>query len=231
MIDWHSHILPAMDDGSKSVAMSLEMLASLKKQGIGCVIATPHFYADINSLEDFLNRRQKSFNTLSPELTEELPLVICGAEVKYYPGISHMQGIEKLTIGKTKLLLLEMPMSKWSDYEVNEVIELSGIHGLTVVLAHIDRYMSLQSAAVFDKLCESGILMQVNASFFSGFMNKRKALRWLDEGRVHFIGSDCHNTTSRPPNIEFAYDIIARKFGEDFLKAMTGYGYRMLKLK
>jgi protein-tyrosine phosphatase len=141
-----------------------------------------------------------------------------------------MQGLKNLVIGDTKLLLLEMPMAKWSDYEVKEVIELSGMHGLTIVLAHIDRYMLMQKPAVFDKLCESGILMQVNASFFSGFMNKRKALRWLDEGRVHFIGSDCHNTTSRPPKIGFAYELIESKFGGYFLEAMNSYGHRMLNL-
>jgi protein-tyrosine phosphatase len=228
MIDWHSHILPEMDDGSKNTAMSLEMLSTLKSQGIECVIATPHFYPNLDSLENFLSRRQKSYETLSGELTEDLPKVICGAEVQYYHGISHMNGLEKLVIGDTNLLLLEMPMSKWSDHEVKEVIELSGMHGLTIVLAHIDRYMQMQSSKVFEKLCESGILMQVNASFFSGFTNKRKALRWLDEGKIHFIGSDCHNLSSRPPKIGFAYELIENKFGDYFAHAMDDYGHRML---
>ena len=60
MIDWHSHILPKIDDGSRSLEETLELLKMLKSQGINTVIATPHFYADDESVESFLSRRQVS---------------------------------------------------------------------------------------------------------------------------------------------------------------------------
>ena len=229
MIDWHSHILPSMDDGSKNVAESLSMLRSLQEQGISCVVATPHFYANEDSIDSFLKRRTHAYDKLSSEMTEDLPRIVCGAEVQYYPGISKLAGIEQLTIGKTNLLLLEMPMARWSGYEVREVIEFSRTCGLTTVLAHIDRYMPLQKAGVFDELSENGILMQVNASFFDGRMTRKKAFRWLEAGRLHFLGSDCHNLTSRPPKIGSAYEHIRRKFGENLMESMTAYGYRMLE--
>lgn len=228
MIDWHSHVLPAMDDGSKNVAESLSMLRSHKEQGINCVIATPHFYANEDSIDSFLKRRAQSYETLCREMTEDLPSVICGAEVLYYPGISKLTELDRLTIGSTKLLLLEMPMAKWSGYEVREVIKLSRTSGLTTVLAHIDRYMPLQKGEVFDEMIENGILMQVNASYFGAFMTRRRAFRWLDEGRLHFLGSDCHNMTSRPPKIQSAYEHIRHKFGSELVENMTAYGYRML---
>jgi protein-tyrosine phosphatase len=234
MIDWHSHILPALDDGSKSVSESLSMLRFHTEQGIRCVIATPHFYANHDSVSSFLSRRTRSYERLCEGMAEkntlDFPHVICGAEVQYYLGISRLSDIDRLSLGSSKLLLLEMPMAKWSGYEVREVIELSRTSGLTLVLAHIDRYMPLQKPGVFDEFCENGILMQVNASFFDGLWTRKKALRWLEEGRLHFLGSDCHNLTSRPPKIEAAYAYIRRKFGRDLVENMTAYGYRMLGL-
>jgi protein-tyrosine phosphatase len=234
MIDWHSHILPAMDDGSKSVSESLAMLRFHKEQGITCVIATPHFNANQDTVGSFLSRRTRSYEKLCEGMAEknalDFPHVVCGAEVQYYLGISRLSDIDRLSLGSSKLLLLEMPMAKWSGYEVREVIELSRTSGLTLVLAHIDRYMPLQKPGIFDEFCENGILMQVNASFFDGLWTRKKAFRWLEEGRLHFLGSDCHNLTSRPPKIEAAYAYIRRKFGRDLVENMTAYGYRMLGL-
>ena len=64
MIDWHSHILPEMDDGSKDVSESLLMLDSLRDQGIESVVATPHFYANDEPVETFLERQKASFDLL-----------------------------------------------------------------------------------------------------------------------------------------------------------------------
>ena len=69
MIDWHSHVLPALDDGSHSIAQSLEMLTMLKEQGVDTVIATPHFYANDESVEKFLERRERSARALKRTLS------------------------------------------------------------------------------------------------------------------------------------------------------------------
>ena len=61
MIDFHSHILPCLDDGSKSVDESIKMLKTLASQGVKKVVATPHFYANDESIEQFLNRRDEAF--------------------------------------------------------------------------------------------------------------------------------------------------------------------------
>ena len=64
MIDWHSHILPAVDDGSRNAEESIKLLELLAEQGVKTVVATPHFIADNESVEDFLRRRSSSFNEL-----------------------------------------------------------------------------------------------------------------------------------------------------------------------
>ena len=118
MIDWHSHILPGVDDGSRDPDESLELLKMLKAQEIGTVIATPHIHANIESPDQFCERRKAAYEELSGAIPEGMPKIRLGAEVRYYPGIEKMSDLKKLRIEGTKLLLLEMPMSKWTEYTV-----------------------------------------------------------------------------------------------------------------
>ena len=73
MIDWHTHILPEMDDGSRSVEESKQMLQALHEQEIDCVIATPHFLANREPVEHFLARREQAYRQLSQLGGEDLP--------------------------------------------------------------------------------------------------------------------------------------------------------------
>lgn len=227
MIDWHSHLLPCVDDGSRSVDESLQMVTALKKQGATTIIATPHFLANAGSVDEFVNRRQQAYESLAAALPDSSPQILLGAEVKYYPGISRMDELHRLTIGQSNALLIEMPMSRWTEYTLKELAELAGNKGTRVILAHIDRYLSLQPRDLWSRLRESGLLMQVNADFFGGF-KKAKALKMLAHGELQFIGSDCHNMTSRPPNIGKAYEVINKKFGNDFVNQMQQFGYSVL---
>ena len=228
MIDWHSHILPAMDDGSHSVEESLKMLAALKAQGADTVVATPHFYANEESVEVFLGRREKAYDLLCSNLGGDMPRIVCGAEVQYYAGIGRMSGLEKLTVQGTKLLLLEMPVARWTEYTLKELTELAAVSGLKIMLAHIERYLALQDRKTLERLCDCGLFIQANAEFFEKIGSRQKALKFLSAGQLHFIGSDCHNMTTRAPNIGGAYGAIAKKFGEDYVMQMDAFGRGLL---
>lgn len=221
MIDFHSHILPAVDDGSSSVEESLEMLGALREQGIDTVFATPHFYATNDSPEAFIKKRAEAYEKLCGAMPPNYPKILLGAEVMYFSGISRVKELSSLCLEGTKLILLEMPTSKWSDYTVNELVDLACAGNVTVMLAHVERYMAYQSAAVFERLCGEGILMQVNASFFIGRLTRRKALKMLKKGDIHALGSDCHNMTSRPPRLEQAIEIIADRCGNDVISELN----------
>ncbi|MBQ3046351.1 MAG: hypothetical protein IJD49_10410 [Clostridia bacterium] len=223
MVDFHSHILPQMDDGSSGVEESFEMLSALARQGVETVIATPHFYANDESVSDFLARREKSFAALNASVGKGLPDILLGAEVKYYEGISRMAGLEALCIGNTGLLLLEMPMKRWTEYTLRELIDISCSGKIILVLAHVERYLSFQSSGTIDYLLKNGILLQINAGFLCGTFSKRKALGLLKRQAVHFIGSDCHNMSDRPPDIGRAYEIIRKKLGNDFSQAFINF--------
>lgn len=231
MIDFHSHILPVIDDGSSSIEESVELLKMLKDQGIKTVVATPHFDAKRDTPDVFIEKRRASYEMLLPELKEDFPKIILGAEVSYYPGIERLKGIRSLTAGDSDLLLLEMPISVWTEYTVKELVDLTTTKNMTVVLAHAERYLGLQTLKTIERLNDSGILMQYNADFFLRFGQKRKALKMLERGEIHLVGSDCHNLNVRPPRIGEAYRLIRHKLGDGFYSFFCGYGYSLLKTK
>jgi len=124
MIDIHSHILPKMDDGSRSVEMSVEMLKESYNQGIDVICATSHFYPSKESPERFIERRKESFLKLAPYLTKEMPIIRLGAEVQYFEGITNVELLPRLRIQGSNLLLIEMPFSKWSERMIKDVLYL-----------------------------------------------------------------------------------------------------------
>ena len=228
MIDWHSHILPGIDDGSQSVSESVSLLRRLRSQGVRTVIATPHFYPNERSVSSFLEKRADSFEKLKESLPKRAPEIILGAEVYYYSGISRMDDLKLLRVQNSRVLLLEMPMTQWTDYTIKEIVDIAGSRDFTVMLAHVERYMDLQQPETLERLCENGLLMQVNASFFNGFFTKYKAIKLLKKGLIQFVGSDCHNMKNRPPQLDGAFELIQKKLGDDFLSEMDEFGKSLL---
>ena len=212
-VDFHSHILPGIDDGSKTVEMSLAMLKTMAEQGVGKVVATPHFYADTETPDIFLARRSKAMGELKSALTDDrLPDIYLGAEVAYFPGISHCKELSRLTISGTKLVLIEMPFSRWPQSVIDELLLVKTSLGLSPIVAHIERYIN-QKSDTLTYLAESGILLQSNASHFLTFGTRGRALTLLRRDLIHLLGSDAHNIDSRRPNLGDAVSYITKKLG------------------
>lgn len=201
MIDVHTHILPEMDDGSKSVAQSIAMLQEEKKNGIHTVVLTPHFYASQNDPQAFLRRRDRSLQLLQTALTDDLPRLLLGAEVQYFEGICQVAELKELCIEGSDLLLLEMPEGRWSERVIRDVLQLQSSSNMTVMLAHIERYMKFQPKSAWGMLRRNGVLMQVSAAFFLNWRTRFTARRMLRKGEIHMLGSDCHNMSKRRPNL------------------------------
>lgn len=218
MLDFHSHILPEIDDGAQSVDESITMLRMLKEQGVSTVALTSHYIAMDESPAEFLENRKIAFEKLNDEIEksgEDLPKLLLGAEVYYYPGISKMEELSSLSLESTNLLLLEMPMAPWGEYAFREIEEIINTSSITVVLAHIERYLKYLKKGSLERLLDMGALIQVNASFLFSRHTKRKSLKMFKEGQFHFIGSDCHNTQHRPPRINDAIDVLKEKFSNE----------------
>jgi len=216
MTDIHCHVLPGMDDGSRSVEESLAMLEALAAQGVDCVVATPHFYAGENSPEEFLARRAAAREKLVKIWKPGLPALKLGAEVYYFDGMSRCEGLETLRIEDTGLLLLEMPMCRWNQRMLREVWAIQASRA-GVLLAHIERYLRWQEQETWDTLADWGVLNQCNASFFLRWQTRRKALRMLREGKIQLLGSDSHNMDTRPPQLEAALAVLGQR-GREILE-------------
>lgn len=234
MIDFHSHILPGIDDGSRNVKMSLGMIDTLARQKVDTICATPHFYVTQRTPEHFLERRQEAYELLEPVLPKNSPKILLGAEVLYFPGVSKMEALPDLCLEGTDVLLLEMPFTEWQEYWIREVCDLALTRKYTIVLAHIERYYNQQPRKVWDKLLDLGVLMQVNADFFLQpdsifrFRNGSKALKLLKEGRIHLLGTDAHNLSSRPPIIAEAREVIQKELGKKALQRIDELGEELI---
>jgi protein-tyrosine phosphatase len=221
MIDFHTHVLPGMDDGSKDIDMTLAMLKEEASQGVTKILGTPHFYAHRSRIDNFLERRQNSFSQVKElrALDSSLPEVIPGAEVYYFPGMGTANQIEELCIEGTDILLVEMPFDQWGDQEYRDISDLIRKKHLRVILAHIDRYWGLQKRRdAWESIMRLPLTRQLNAdSVLSRGSTRRFALRFMKEhGRV-ILASDCHNMTSRAPNLQQARAFIEKKLGQEVL--------------
>ena len=230
IVDFHSHILPCIDDGSSSVEESIAMLRMEAEQGIRHVVATPHFYAQHDSIKDFLERRAAAEKLLREEMEkhEGLPRVTVGAEVYYFRGISQSDVLQKLTVGNSAFSLIEMPVSSWTNSMYEELSHIYRDQSITPIVAHVDRYFTrFRTFGIPEKLEELPVLVQANASFFCG-SNTARAIRMLQKGQIHLLGSDCHNMHSRQPNLGKAIERIQKKCGSEALEDIVAFQSQIL---
>ena len=220
MIDIHTHILPQLDDGSRSVQEAIDMLGIMSKQGVDTIVATPHFYIDSMNPEVFFDKRDAAAALLKNALPLdfERPRISLGAEVQFYPDLASFEYLEKLCFEGTRYILIEMPFCKWPSFAAKALQKLSLSRGITPILAHVERYLAFQKKRDIEELVnDTNALVQVNSEFFLNPRTKRKALGMFKKGLIDFVASDSHNTTTRIPNVGQGIEIISKKFGEDAL--------------
>lgn len=211
--DMHSHLLPCMDDGCRSVEESVQVLRASYDAGVRQIFVTPHYYP-IESVETFLKRRDAAMQVLSERLAQEkqpLPEICVGAEVAYRPGLGYEENLDKLCLGNSRYLLLEMPVGPWSEEIVRSIRNICRIKGITPIIAHIEQYLHMQSRDVLTRILEQDVLVQMNAEYLLNLITRRKGKRLLKSGVVHLLGSDCHNMTSRKPNVGLAVAYLEKK--------------------
>lgn len=217
-IDWHSHILPGIDDGSSSLEESLALLELEAAQGVNQVVATPHFYAQYDKPEAFLEKRNEAAGQLRRKMAGRLglPRITLGAEVYFFRGMGQSDLLPKLAIEGTKYILVEMPQPPWSEDMYRELEAIRTYHGLTPIIAHIDRYIRpFHTYGIPQRLETMPVLVQANASFFLNRRTKNMALKMVKKGQIHLLGSDCHNLATRPPRLGEAVTVIHRALGRE----------------
>ncbi|MBQ8808416.1 MAG: hypothetical protein IJZ81_03835 [Clostridia bacterium] len=231
MIDFHTHILPEIDDGSRSAEYSVQMLKELKKQGVNKVLLTPHFYAYSSSAESFAVDREGSLNKLLSQLDNtpvEIELYL-GCEALYFEELWRIENLKEFCIQGTDFILVEMPFSQWPDSYVRGIEKLVG-KGLTPVIAHFDRYLRFKgNEKRIYQMTDLGAILQMNCDCLKSFLKRRKYLKFVKSGLVYALGTDCHNLEDRPPEYLKANEYLKKKLGSDGYRKFVSKQRMLLK--
>lgn len=206
MLDFHSHILPGLDDGAPDLDTALEMAKIAVAEGITEMVATPHYIEGSmeNNRELILGHVEKFQKVLKHE---EIPLrILPGCEVYLSPTTPDLlrQGVLMTINDRFKYILVELPMQSIPNY-LDDIIFDIKLQGVTPIIAHPER--NLELGARPEKvlvLVEKGCLLQLNAGSFTGLYGSKviKTAELLAEnGLVHLLGTDAHSTGGRAPRI------------------------------
>ena len=229
MIDFHSHILPAIDDGSQDVETSLKMLDVSKENGVDTVVLTPHCHPRSQEhIDKFLQRRDNAFKTLSSLVSEDLPKIIPASEIRIYQDFHKYKRLDELCILGTNYILLEMPYELWKDYAFEEIYQLTRL-GFRPIMAHLDRFLDQEKH--FREIFSLGSLVQMNTSAFLETATRKKMAKFFETGHIHVIGSDTHDLYERKPDMKDAYDVISKKFGAEYIDYIDYAGKSILENK
>ena len=217
MTDLHTHILPGMDDGPKTLPDAMALVERAAIQGVDCIALTSHFHCENESVEAFLQRREIAFSALREACPRELSLKR-GCEVYFSPRLL-TENAEALCLEGTKVLLLELPVLQKPAF-LREVLTALVQKGITPLIAHVERYQYVaQDPRILADWVELGALIQVNAqSILDGGM-ARKLIKW---GLCHVVASDAHSIRHRPVNLRAALDTVAKVLGAEKARELEG---------
>lgn len=230
MIDFHSHCLPAMDDGAVDAAETATMLKASAEQGITTVVATPHFYRSEESIASFLSRRANAAQQLEGCIPKGMTVRL-GAEVLLQKGLSSLD-LSPLCIEGTKRILIELPFMSPTNWVFEEMENIALAQRLDVILAHVDRYMPWYSEKKMAEMMDlPGLSVQLNAEAFLDAKTFRALRRWLPQAERLVLGSDMHHADVRKPNIEPACLKMQKKLiGRRWLAQAEGDSEHLLTI-
>ena len=203
MIDFHNHIIPNLDDGSKSIEMSLSMLKEAQAQGITDIVNTIHFQ------HPKMDKKNTDYKFVIDEIKklqyivdkENISIKIHPAsEVFFQFNLTEILNNPITTFGKGKYMLIEFQRLNFPKGYENEIFKLQ-LKGITPIIAHPERYRGVQNNINLVKSwIDRGYIIQIDcSSILGGFGKETKsaALNLLDNNLCHLVGSDAHNNKNR----------------------------------
>ena len=219
-IDVHSHVLPGLDDGSRSMEQSLEMLRIAHSEGIEIIIATPHNMPGKGqpSREKVLERienLQKEAHRAGISVK-----ILMGTEYFYREEVPELLEDGKgIGMNGSEYVLVEFDPMVESRYFCNALQNIMGA-GYRPIVAHVERYAKvMDNPAVLKDLKRMGVLLQVNAASVIGDNGrgvKKDVKKLLKEHLVDFVGTDAHSDGRGAPRMEKCATYLAKKYGGDY---------------
>ena len=230
MIDFHSHILPEIDDGSKSYEESLKMLEEAQNIGFDTVISTSHYAVDCYESPEY--KRKELIEDLN--LEENVPEIILGSEIFLtYNIIELLKEYKASTINGTNYVLIELPLRHHFN-NLKNIINTLKENDYRPIIAHPERYLFIQNnfKEIYE-LKELGVLFQCNyGSILGNYGIKAKSTmkKMLKNGLVSFMGSDAHRKKSRYLQIPKAISLISKYISsEELQNIITHNAEKVLK--
>ena len=216
--DIHTHILPEVDDGARDMAETQEMIYLAYEEGVRHIVATPHFELDgknvpVEELQEKLEDVKKAARKTVPEMTFSL-----GNELLDSAGmVEALNEGRALTLGGTHYILVEfLPRDSYS--KIYASLRNYIINGYIPIVAHMERYEALfKKPANIRELIQLGAFFQMNTDSLTGGIFQRDAVyhrRLLEEGYIHFLGSDCHRKDRRIPLMKSALRHLHKGFSD-----------------
>lgn len=224
MVDIHTHILPETDDGSHSLEESIEMCGISARDGVEVIVATPHAHDSVHKTHDPAVLREK-VDELNRNL-QGTPKIVLGCELRFTHDLIRQVCVDKSapTIAGGPYVLVEFPHSVVPLGSERALFELMS-NQIRPIIAHPERNQLLMAEPErFYELVELGVLGQADTGSFTGQFGRRvqqAAHIMLENGLLHIIASDCHNTRNRLPGMSEAVALVAELVGDDYAEAMA----------
>jgi protein-tyrosine phosphatase len=231
MIDFHSHILPYIDDGSKNFDMSVEMIKIAFEQGSKYICATPHFITgEFEISREAYNDKIEGLKNLGKLKGIDIN-ILPGLEIYMHPDLPKLYREKKIWgLNDTSYLLIEFPMEQLPSYGENVFYELR-LLGATPIIAHPERNLKfMKNTGLLLDLLEQGALCQLNAGSIRGMYGKEVkafAETLVKNNMVHMIGSDAHNSSTRSPRLTSENTSI-KSINKELYEWMMDFEYKVI---
>ncbi len=223
-IDIHAHIIPGIDDGSKSNKESVEMLKQAYAAGITTLIATPHFskgFCDYNT-ED-IRRYCKALEKYARKNIDTGFRVLAGQEIYYNEkSLGMIQNGEVISLADTNYILLEFaPESTY--ITMFQALREIAMTAYFPVLAHVERYTCLREPGKIEELRQLGVTLQMNYAHVGGKWYD-KTTKWcrrmLKKGFIDVLSTDMHNSIDRGPRMDRALTWMEKHLDEEYISEL-----------
>lgn len=209
-MDIHVHALPGLDDGPRTFEEADRLLRMLRTVGVDTVVCTPHYgHPMFDVSKDQIEAAFEQLTDARPGGSEEdaWPTLWKGAEVRVTKRlVDDIRSRKVPTLGNTNYVLVEFP-SQAIDHGMLEMMHELLVRDYQPIVAHPERNIAVQkNMSIIKELVDAGLLMQVTAACFADDLANShsptiRVANWMAEnGYVHFVASDAHNVTSRPPS-------------------------------
>ena len=222
--DIHTHILPGVDDGSRSSEQTEELLTELYRQGVRTVILTPHYEDGIytktkEELTECLNQVKAMMKDEIPDLN-----LYIGNEIYFTDDVPGLLSDGRLcTLAGSKYVLTEFAVNVNYDILKNSLYRIL-LEGFIPVLAHVERYDCLyKKISLVEDLVNMGAYIQVNTE--SVTKNTPRRIRkfvnkLIDNDLLHIIASDTHDMKHRKPQFNECIALLRKKYNDEYIKML-----------